>query len=277
MEKILINIIASDLDGTLLNKDFKLDSYIESCLDQLQKRKKEFVVVTGRTLHGVYSLSYLKNNPFYIIAMNGTLILDKNKNVIYKNSIGKDEVRDIYQHFSNIEYISEDKIYMSISKEEYLKYYGKWSIWQKKLSDENYLKYHLAQYVFEAPLDLILKQDILKINGLELNNDKYQVMKSYVKKYSSLVDAPFTDNVIELTNNTISKRDCLRCLCKLNGWNEDEVAAFGDGGNDIDMLTYFKNSYAPENAMETAKNAANKIVPSNTEYGVINEILKITA
>lgn len=275
MEKILINIIASDLDGTLLNKDFKLDSYIESCLDQLQKRKKEFVVVTGRTLHGVYSLSYLKNNPFYIIAMNGALILDKNKNVIYKNSIGKGEVKDIYQHFSNIEYISEDKIDMSISKEEYLKYYGKWSIWQKKLSDENYLKYHLSQYVFEAPLDLILKQDILKINGLELNNDKYQVMKSYVKKYSSLVDAPFTDNVIELTNNTISKRDCLRCLCKLNGWNEDEVAAFGDGGNDIDMLTYFKNSYAPENAMETAKNAANKIVPSNTEYGVINEILKM--
>lgn len=40
MEKILINIIASDLDGTLLNKDFKLDSYIESCLDQLQKRKR---------------------------------------------------------------------------------------------------------------------------------------------------------------------------------------------------------------------------------------------
>lgn len=273
----MINIIASDLDGTLLNKDFKLDSYIESCLDQLQKRKKEFVVVTGRTLHGVYSLSYLKNNPFYIIAMNGALILDKNKNVIYKNSIGKDEVKDIYQHFSNIEYISEDKIYMSISKEEYLKYYGKWSIWQKKLSDENYLKYHLAQYVFEAPLDLILKQDILKINRLELNNDKYQVMKSYVKKYSSLVDAPFTDNVIELTNNTISKRDCLRYLCKLNGWNEDEVAVFGDGGNDIDMLAYFRNSYAPENAMETAKNATNKIVPSNTEYGVINEILKITA
>lgn len=53
----------------------------------------------------------------------------------------------------------------------------------KKLSDENYLRYHLAQYVFEAPLDLILKQDILKINGLELNNDKYQVMKSYVKRH----------------------------------------------------------------------------------------------
>ncbi len=277
MEKILINIIASDLDGTLLNKDYKLDSYIETCLKQLQQRKKEFVVVTGRTLHGVYSLSYFKTNPVYIIAMNGALILDKNKNVIYKNTIGKEEIIDIYQHFSYIEYISEDKIYMSVSKEEYLDYYGKWTIWQKKLSDENYLKYHLSQYVFKAPLELILKHDILKINGLELNNDKYQDMKCYVKKYSSLVDAPFTDNVIELTNVSISKRDCLRYLCTLNGWNEDEVAAFGDGGNDIDMLTYFKNSYAPENAMKTAKNAANKIVPSNTEYGVINEILKITA
>ena len=140
----MINIIASDLDGTLLNKDYKLDSYIETCLKQLQQRKQEFVVVTGRTLHGVYSLSYFKTNPVYIIAMNGALILDKNKNVIYKNTIGKEEIIDIYQHFSYIEYISEDKIYMSVSKEEYLDYYGKWTIWQKKLSDENYLKYHLS-------------------------------------------------------------------------------------------------------------------------------------
>lgn len=276
MEKILINIIASDLDGTLLNKEFKLDSYIETGLDQLQKRKKEFVVVTGRTLHGVYSLSYFKTNPVYISAMNGALILDKNHNVIYKNTIDKDVIVDIYQRFTHIEFVAEDKVYMSISKDEYLNYYGKWTIWQKKLGEENCLKYHLSQYVFDVPLDTILKEDILKINGLELNDNKYQNMKKYVKKYSSLVNAPFADHVIELTNKSISKKDCLRYLCKRNGWNEDEVAVFGDGGNDIEMLTYFKNSYAPENAIEEAKKAVNKIVPSNTEYGVINEILKIT-
>ena len=40
----------------------------------------------------------------------------KNKNVIYKNSIGKGEVKDIYQHFSNIEYILEPHNPLSFKK-----------------------------------------------------------------------------------------------------------------------------------------------------------------
>lgn len=277
MEKILINICASDLDGTLLNKDFKMDTYIENGLNLLQQRKKEFVVVTGRTLHGVYGLEYFRTHPVYIIAMNGALITDKNKNVIYKNAMGVNEITDIYNHFKYIEYISESKIYMSISKEEYLKYYGQWSIWKRKMSTRKDLDYHLKQYVFDAPLEMILKNDILKVNGLELDKVKYQNMLDYVKRYFSLKNAPFANYVIELTNKSISKKDCLFYLCKLNHWNENEMAVFGDGGNDLEMLEYFKNSFAPENATDECKKAALKIVPSNTKYGVINEIIKLTA
>lgn len=277
MEKTLINVFATDLDGTLLNEEYGIDTYIENCLDFILQNNKELVVVTGRILNGVYGLTYFNAHPIYIIAMNGALVLDKNKNIIYKKTIGKDEIRDIYQHFKYIEYVSENKVYMSISKDEYIEYYGLWSIWKKRMKDANHLKYHLSQYVFNASLEMILNEDILKINELELDDDMYEIMLKYVEKYSLLKNAPFTNHVIELTNKAISKKDCLQYLCKVNRWNEDEVAVFGDGGNDIEMLSYFNNSFAPENAIDSVKQVAHKIVPSNAEYGVINEIIKLTA
>lgn len=110
MEKTLINVFATDLDGTLLNEEYGIDTYIENCLDFILQNNKELVVVTGRTLNGVYGLTYFNAHPIYIIAMNGALVLDKNKNIIYKKTIGKDEIRDIYQHFKYIEYVSENKV-----------------------------------------------------------------------------------------------------------------------------------------------------------------------
>lgn len=49
----------------------------------------------------------------------------------------------------------------------------------------------------------------------------------------------------------------------------EQCAAFGDGGNDIEMLRFCKHSYAMANAPDYVKNAASCVCPSNNEDGVL--------
>ena len=54
-----------------------------------------------------------------------------------------------------------------------------------------------------------------------------------------------------------------------------ECAAFGDGGNDIEMLKLCGESYAMENAPHEVKNVAKNICPSNNDDGVLVALEKI--
>ncbi|WP_347563099.1 HAD hydrolase family protein [Pseudoflavonifractor sp. BSD2780061688st1 E11] len=49
----------------------------------------------------------------------------------------------------------------------------------------------------------------------------------------------------------------------------EQCMAFGDGGNDLEMLKYCGYSYAMANAMPEAKKAAKAVCPSNEEDGVL--------
>ena len=55
----------------------------------------------------------------------------------------------------------------------------------------------------------------------------------------------------------------------------NQCMAFGDGGNDVEMLKYCQYSYAMENASVEAKQAAKAICPSNNDGGVLEVLEKI--
>ena len=61
----------------------------------------------------------------------------------------------------------------------------------------------------------------------------------------------------------------LKCLVEQWKITPDQCAAFGDGGNDIEMLRYCKHSYAMANAGEEVKRVAKHVCPSNEDDGVL--------
>lgn len=50
---------------------------------------------------------------------------------------------------------------------------------------------------------------------------------------------------------------------------------FGDGGNDLEMLSMFPYSCAMENGCILAQTKASRIIGSNKDYAVCKEMLKI--
>lgn len=52
---------------------------------------------------------------------------------------------------------------------------------------------------------------------------------------------------------------------------------YGDGGNDLQMLSMFEHSYAPCTALEVAKYAANNQLGPYYEYSVARNMLETLA
>ena len=71
------------------------------------------------------------------------------------------------------------------------------------------------------------------------------------------------------------KASGLKRLAERWGIAPEQCAAFGDGGNDIEMLKYCGYSYAMENASYSVKAAAKFICPSNEADGVLVTLEKL--
>lgn len=267
-----MKIFASDLDGTLLNKNYQSDEHIDACIQNVVYSQNQFVVVTGRSINGIMMLPFIQYAS-YLIVMNGAILLDNQFQTLKVTTIKDEIIKAIYNQYPNdkVEYISDKYIYMTISKEEYLKEYSKWELWQKKMACKADIDHHLSIFKFDSKLEDF--HDIVKINILELDSIQYEEKERFISQFASMIDnQPFDAHVLELTAKNISKLNALKDLCLRNHWCEDDVYVFGDGGNDVEMLSYFKHSYAPNNASDEAKKAAKEVIEANDDYGVCNKI-----
>lgn len=76
------------------------------------------------------------------------------------------------------------------------------------------------------------------------------------------------ENNLEFTPLGVNKGVALKALAESLGLVPDEVMAFGDAGNDIEMLQWAGWSFAMANGIPAAKAAARYLAPPNTEGGV---------
>lgn len=273
-----MKIFVSDLDGTLIDDALKSDEAVGQCVESVLKSENEFVVATGRTHYGVRCLDFY-GQPIYFIIMNGAIILDRDKKVIYKQVIEPKVVDMFLENFSNdnVEYITEEKTYVRLSKEEYIKRYSQWNIWKKKMlqsKEPEHMEYMLSHFEFNADIQKIRNQ-VVKINILELDPQKYSVKEKKLSSCKNIKNNPFAEGVFEITAKDISKKTAVLKLMEMSCWNSNDIFVFGDGDNDSDMLAYFKHSYAPSNASKKAKERAKHILGSCFTQSVIKEIMSL--
>ena len=94
----------------------------------------------------------------------------------------------------------------------------------------------------------------------------------------SLKDAYITSSsprLIEIADAEAGKGASLRRLCELLSVPAQCVAAFGNGDNDADMLSFAGLGVAMENATAACIAAADVVCASNDEHGVAQMIYKI--
>jgi hydroxymethylpyrimidine pyrophosphatase-like HAD family hydrolase len=83
------------------------------------------------------------------------------------------------------------------------------------------------------------------------------------------------DHLMEISAAGVTKGGALAALCERLGVAAEDVVAFGDMPNDLAMLTWAGSSYAVANGHESVLAAANHVAPANDEDGVAVTLARI--
>lgn len=82
---------------------------------------------------------------------------------------------------------------------------------------------------------------------------------------------------VEVSAPGITKASALSLLAADLGLGPDQVAAVGDGRNDVSMLTWADHSFAMGNAADEARDAASEMIATNDDDGLVDLIDRLLA
>lgn len=259
----MIKLIASDLDGTLVNdkKEFAPDFF--DILKRLQKFGIKFCVASGRSTYALKKVFSKCRDDIYYISDNGGYISGRDiEETLLPLSLqtSKDTVKICLEiPEAQVIMCAKDKAYFVNPDEKYIPdisfYYTDYEI----ISD--YTKVD----------EQILKVAVFDPVGSAKN--AYPYLKDKLDK--TLVPVVSSVEWLDIMDKRLNKGLALDTLQKHFGIKKSETMAFGDFNNDIELLKEADYSFAMQNATDAVKNAANYIAPSNNDFGVVQKIKEI--
>ncbi|WP_315073702.1 Cof-type HAD-IIB family hydrolase [uncultured Clostridium sp.] len=283
----MIKLIASDMDGTLLNKSHKIDKETVVAINKAEEAGIVFAISTGREYDTVEPLLKENNITCQCVLMNGAEYRDEYGNILEEINIELDKASKI------INILQEEKvcariftnkgIYTTDSKEEALKemVYRTLSF-NPELTEEEAIEIAKMQPYF-INLNYISDLDEFLNSGIEVrkfvafhnNIELINKMKKVIGEIEGIaVSSSFMDN-IEITHITAQKGIILAKVAEKMGFKRDEVLVLGDSFNDYSMFTEFSESVAMGNAIPEIKEIAKYITDTNDNLGVAKAIYKI--
>ena len=261
-----IKLVASDLDGTLLNKNKEITPRLFAALKKLDELGIYFVPSTGRPFGTVPQA--IKELPFlkYVITSNGATIYDavEQKNIIenYLTPEAVDAVIEIARELPVItEYFIEGKAYIA------KKVYDDLSPFDLTESHVTYIKNSrtpVEDFWNEMKRNNTVLENInLVFADMELRKKTWDRLKALGL---ASVTAATTKN-IEITSLYATKAKALEKLCEVLGFTRENVLAMGDGDNDMPMIQFAGIGVAMANGEEHIKQAADIIADDCNDFG----------
>ena len=281
----MIKLIASDMDGTLLNDEHTISEENIKAIKIAEERGCHFTIVTGRDYSGVKNFLQEIDLKCECILSNGADYRDINGDVIERITIDNDTVRKIVQVMMEanvaIEMFTEDGMIIineDIYKESLLQRFRRYN---KGKTDLEIIE--IARNMYDTWKPEMIKDvegfldsntDILKIMTYHEDAQYIKELKEKLKNIEGVAVASTFANDIEISNIQAQKGLILAKVIEKMGIKKEEVIVLGDSFNDYSMFTEFENSFAMENAIPEIKEIAKYITDSNDNDGVAKAIYK---
>ena len=269
-EKMKIDCLVCDLDGTLLNSQKKIGERTVHMLKSLQKQGIRIILATGRNDVYVKNLARQIDLKGCIIACNGALVRNiGTKETVFSKSLDKADVKRIVEYclVKKYEFVLNGENSMICSAEnERIKIYQDYN---KSVPLEDKLPISIFDGFDELQNCRIYRIFICPI--------VHETAKKFMQVFASNRDICFqiSENAgLDIMANHVGKERALKVLLDYYEVPTDRVAAFGDYYNDKKMLQLVKYSFSMENAVDEIKNISRYVTKSNDEDGIAYAIKK---
>lgn len=261
-----IKVIATDMDGTLLDPRGQLDlPRLEKILDKLDQRGVRFVIATGNEVHRMRQLLGHLAERVVLVVANGARIFENNE-LIQAQTWDDAMVDRALAHFKGRE--CQDQFVVTAMNGGFVKKGTVFTELDKFMTPEMIEKlYQRMNFVDEFDPNLfggVLKMSM--VVGEERSESVLQEINDLFDGHVRAVSSGY--GCIDILQDRIHKAWGLVELLKRWNLKPEQIMAFGDSENDIEMLELAGISYAMENAEEAVKRVATKVAPANSQAGV---------
>lgn len=265
-------LIATDLDGTLLRDDKSVSDRTIAALAAAEEAGIEVFFVTGRPSRWMDVVSDHVHGHGLAICANGAAVVDLRAGGkllevrALERGIALDVVRTLRDAAPGTSFAVE--LTTGIHYEP------------------DYPPFHLDPGATVATAEKLLDEDhpdagapVIKLlaHHPELTPDAFLILARTAAGELASFTRSSPTALLEVSGLGVSKASTLALCCAQRGISADEVVAFGDMPNDVEMLTWAGTSYAMGNAHPDVIAAASGRTVANNEDGVavvIEEILK---
>ncbi|HFI0646006.1 TPA: Cof-type HAD-IIB family hydrolase [Streptococcus suis] len=265
-----VRLVATDMDGTFLDGQGSFDrERFSRILVQLEEKNIPFVIASGNGMARLLQLFKGFEDRLIFVADNGAHVYQAGKTVI-RRSIQQEETKAILEFFQGrwaevcLMLSTEKNIYMQVGAG--VPFEGtdlpiepaQMAAFQSRVSYLDDLSvYPISEQIYKIGL-WVPESRVDKVTE-EFNQFFQGQLVAVTSGYGS----------VDILPEGIHKAWGLEQVLTNLAITPDQVMAFGDSDNDIELLSYVGYSYAMENATDKVKAVAKYQAPSHLEAGVL--------
>lgn len=251
--------IFTDIDGTLLTSDHMVSPLTRQKLQEATDKDILFAPVSARSPFCIEPILKENNLNGCMIAFNGALILDEHRNILYENGMELAGVKSLIhfieqEHFDLAWQIYTATDWIVASRED------------PRIQREESIVDVKSQ---ERPLDTLAEDTtigkVLCLCNPEITDTVAGIFQTRFPQYSIVRSSPIH---LEINTAGTNKALAVRHLCQLKGIPLEQVLAFGDNYNDLEMLKTVGTGVVMGNAPKDIKEQFPYVTEDNDHEGI---------
>jgi Cof subfamily protein (haloacid dehalogenase superfamily) len=254
----MIQMIFSDIDGTLINDQLVVTEKTRQSLLRAHKQRCLIVPVSARMPKAIQPILDGFLPTFPIISYNGALIQDEQGRKLFSHGMKKEDVLSICHQVANTSGVvwnvySGDSWYSQTRQ-------NSWVLREEEV---------VGLQSYQAELTEI--EQLFEIHKLLLMGDSEAITeleKSLTKSYPHLSIAKSFPYYLEIMAAGIQKGQAVSRLADHYGIDLVDTIAFGDNFNDLDMLLAVGQGFVMENGPEAVRQRVGQTTASHNHDGI---------
>ena len=256
-----IQLIALDLDGTLLHEDKSISGYTLDVIRRLADRNIIIVPTTGRNIAGLKDNILNVQSIRYAICSNGANILDAGTGeLLHGCALSRKSALD------TLDYLRQYPTFIYVHTSQGTVRSSDWET-GGLAQRYPYVQFHennvpdIGAFLSDPSITL------WKIGVFTYDDETFRTLLEAGIPSPDMTLLRTGECNLEINSSEASKGNALRTLAEMLGIPMSRVMAIGDNQNDISMLKEAGVSVAMGNAQEDVKAAADHVALTNEEDG----------
>jgi Cof subfamily protein (haloacid dehalogenase superfamily) len=275
----MVKLVALDIDGTLLNREGQIAERTRRAIGDLRQNGVEFTLCTGRNLPLARRFAEQLDITLPLVTCNGAEIRRLDGDLLQHRPLPVELAEQAHRILSKSDALFDiywdDRIVIE-SKEAHLQrlitYYR--TIKNIDREYEKLLEQEIQQsHMFEAHdiKSWLASGEPLAIEKffvMEQRTERLEAMFQELRQLQGIMVTTSHHTTLEINHISAEKGKALGVIADSCGFVPEEVAAIGDGMNDVSMFEYAGISVAMGNASEQVKRHAKFVTGPNSEDGL---------